>query len=47
METEGLRKYDQLSPFEVKDKLIELAQSHHERMMLDAPHSLASVGIAF
>ena len=36
METEDLRKYDQLSPFEVKDKLIELAQSHHERMMLDA-----------
>jgi aspartate 4-decarboxylase len=36
METKDLLKYDQLSPFEVKDKLIELAQSHHERMMLDA-----------
>jgi len=36
METKDLIKYDQLSPFEVKDKLIELAQSHHERMMLDA-----------
>ena len=36
METKDLQKYDQLSPFEVKDKLIELAQSHHERMMLDA-----------
>jgi len=36
METKDLMKYDQLSPFEVKDKLIELAQSHHERMMLDA-----------
>jgi aspartate 4-decarboxylase len=36
METKDLLKYDQLSPFEVKDKLIELAKSHHERMMLDA-----------
>ena len=36
METEGLKKYDHLSPFEIKDKLIELAQSHHERMLLDA-----------
>ena len=36
METKDLIKYDQLSPFEVKDKLIELAQSYHERMMLDA-----------
>jgi len=36
METRDFKKYDQLSPFEVKDKLIELAQSHHERMMLDA-----------
>jgi aspartate 4-decarboxylase len=36
METKDLKKYDQLSPFEVKDTLIELAQSHHERMMLDA-----------
>jgi aspartate 4-decarboxylase len=36
METKDLIKYDKLSPFEVKDKLIELAQSHHERMMLDA-----------
>ena len=36
METTDLMKYDKLSPFEVKDKLIEMAQSHHERMMLDA-----------
>ncbi len=36
MDTKELQKYDHLSPFEVKDKLIELAQSHHERMMLDA-----------
>jgi aspartate 4-decarboxylase len=36
METKDLMKYDQLSPFEVKDKLIDLAQTHHERMMLDA-----------
>ncbi len=36
MDKKDLVKYDQLSPFEVKDKLIELAQSHNERMMLDA-----------
>lgn len=36
MDKKDLMKYDQLSPFEVKDKLIELAQTHHERMMLDA-----------
>ena len=40
METKDLKKYDQLSPFEVKDKLIELAQSHHERMMLDAGRAI-------
>jgi len=27
METKDIMKYDQLSPFEVKDKLIELADS--------------------
>ncbi|MEW6403961.1 MAG: bifunctional aspartate transaminase/aspartate 4-decarboxylase, partial [Chloroflexota bacterium] len=30
------REYEVLSPFEVKDKLIKMAESHHERMMLNA-----------
>lgn len=30
------KKYEALSPFELKNKLIDMAQSHHERMMLNA-----------
>ncbi len=30
------QRYEQLSPFEIKNKLIEMAQSHSERMMLNA-----------
>jgi aspartate 4-decarboxylase len=30
------KRYEQLSPFELKDKLIKIAKSHHERMMLNA-----------
>ncbi len=30
------REYEGLSPFEVKDKLIKMAETHHERMMLNA-----------
>lgn len=30
------RRYEHLSPFEVKNKLIQMAQTHHERMMLNA-----------
>ncbi len=30
------KKYEGLSPFELKNKLIEMASSHHERMMLNA-----------
>ncbi|MBU0548121.1 MAG: bifunctional aspartate transaminase/aspartate 4-decarboxylase [Candidatus Omnitrophica bacterium] len=30
------KKYELLSPFEVKDKLIKIAKSHHERVMLNA-----------
>ena len=40
-------KYSKLSPFELKDKLIELAQSRTDRMMLNAgrgnPNFLATV----
>jgi aspartate 4-decarboxylase len=36
MDIKELQKYDQLSPFEIKDKLIELAKTHHERMLLNA-----------
>jgi len=30
------KRYEKLSPFELKDKLIKIARSHHERMMLNA-----------
>lgn len=30
------RRYEHLSPFELKNKLIEIAQTNHERMMLNA-----------
>ena len=30
------KRYEQLSPFELKDKLIKISKSHHERMMLNA-----------
>ena len=30
------KKYEGLSPFELKNKLIDMAQTHHERMMLNA-----------
>jgi aspartate 4-decarboxylase len=30
------REYEALSPFELKDKLIKMAVTHHERMMLNA-----------
>ncbi len=30
------KKYEVLSPFELKNKLIDMAQTHHERMMLNA-----------
>ncbi len=30
------KKYEALSPFELKNKLIDMAQTHHERMMLNA-----------
>jgi len=30
------KKYEHLSPFELKNKLIQMAQTHHERMMLNA-----------
>lgn len=30
------RRYEGLSPFELKNKLIQMAETHHERMMLNA-----------
>jgi aspartate 4-decarboxylase len=30
------RKYEELSPFELKNKLMDMCSSHHERMMLNA-----------
>ena len=36
MEREEEKKLESLSPFEVKNILIELAETHHERMMLNA-----------
>ncbi len=30
------KRYEKLSPFELKDKLIKIAGSNHERMMLNA-----------
>ncbi|MGB2630672.1 MAG: bifunctional aspartate transaminase/aspartate 4-decarboxylase [Candidatus Omnitrophota bacterium] len=30
------KRYEDLSPFELKNKLISMAQTHHERMMLNA-----------
>ncbi len=30
------RRYEHLSPFELKNKLIQLSQTHVERMMLNA-----------
>ncbi len=41
------KKYESLSPFELKNKLIELAQTNHEKMMLNAgrgnPNWLADI----
>jgi len=34
--SEEERGYEALSPFELKNKLITMAQTHHERMMLNA-----------
>ena len=36
MPTSDEKKYEHLSPFELKNKLIAMAQTHHERMMLNA-----------
>ncbi|MGA7933252.1 MAG: bifunctional aspartate transaminase/aspartate 4-decarboxylase, partial [Kovacikia sp.] len=36
MKTDETRKYSELSPFQLKDQLIQLASSHSERMMLNA-----------
>ena len=36
MEREEERRLESLSPFEIKNILIELAETHHERMMLNA-----------
>ena len=30
------KKYENLSPFELKNKLIEMAETRHEKMMLNA-----------
>jgi len=30
------KRYEELSPFELKNKLIQMAETHHERMMLNA-----------
>ena len=47
MDTKDLTKFAQLSPFEFKDVLIKMAQSHSEKMMLNAgrgnPNFLALV----
>jgi hypothetical protein len=47
MDTANLDKMSQLSPFELKDRLIKLASSHSERLMLNAgrgnPNLLATV----
>jgi aspartate 4-decarboxylase len=47
MDTKDLAKFAQLSPFEFKDVLIQMAQSHSEKMMLNAgrgnPNFLALV----
>ena len=34
--SEEERGYEALSPFELKNKLITMAQTHHERIMLNA-----------
>ncbi len=34
--SEEERRYEALSPFELKNKLIKMAETHHERMMLNA-----------
>ena len=36
------RRYERLSPFELKNKLIQMARTHHERMMRVLPDSTAS-----
>ena len=36
MDLDSFGELMQISPFEVKDALIELAASHHDRMMLNA-----------
>lgn len=36
MDRNDLRCYQQLSPFELKNKLVELAKHRGERMMLNA-----------
>jgi aspartate 4-decarboxylase len=47
MKKEERRKYAALSPFQLKDRLIQLANSHSERMMLNAgrgnPNWLATI----
>ncbi len=34
--SEKEKRYEALSPFELKNKLLTMAQTSHERMMLDA-----------
>jgi len=36
MKSKEEKRYEELSPFELKNKLISMAQTHHERMMLNA-----------
>ena len=36
MRAQEERRYESLSPFELKNKLISMSQTHHERMMLNA-----------
>jgi len=47
MKNPNEKRYEGLSPFELKNKLISMAQSHHERMMLNAgrgnPNWLATI----
>ncbi len=37
-------KYEGLSPFELKNKLIEMATSHHERIMLFCRQGKSELG---
>ncbi|UCH12453.1 MAG: bifunctional aspartate transaminase/aspartate 4-decarboxylase [Candidatus Omnitrophota bacterium] len=36
MKRQEEKRYEKLSPFELKDKLIKLSKAHHERLMLNA-----------